>query len=49
MNHDPIVDYWMEKSNSDLGSARDNFSSKRYSNAVRDAYFAGSKLTEDIE
>jgi uncharacterized protein (UPF0332 family) len=40
MSQDHIIDYWMEKARDDLGSARDNFKSERYSNAVRDAYFA---------
>jgi uncharacterized protein (UPF0332 family) len=40
MSQDHIIDYWMEKAHDDLGLARDNFKSERYSNAVRDAYFA---------
>jgi len=35
-----IMDYWMEKARDDLASARDNYTSGRYQNAVRDAYFA---------
>jgi len=40
MNDRVIVDYWMEKAMDDLASARDNYTSGRYQNAVRDAYFA---------
>jgi uncharacterized protein (UPF0332 family) len=34
------IDYWFEKAEQDLASARDNLSAGRLHNAVRDAYFA---------
>ena len=40
MTRQVIVDYWMDKAQEDLQSAKDNFSSGRYSNAIRDAYFS---------
>ena len=40
MSQQIIIDYWVEKAGEDLASARDNFKSGRYQNAVRDAYFA---------
>lgn len=40
MKQQVIVDYWMDKASADLESANDNFNSGRYSNAIRDAYFA---------
>ncbi len=40
MSQQIIIDYWVEKAEEDLASARDNFKSSRYQNAVRDAYFA---------
>jgi uncharacterized protein (UPF0332 family) len=40
MTRQAIVDYWMDKALADLESARDNFNSGRYSNAIRDSYFA---------
>jgi uncharacterized protein (UPF0332 family) len=40
MTRQVIIDYWMDKAQEDLESARDNFSSGRYSNAIRDSYFA---------
>jgi uncharacterized protein (UPF0332 family) len=40
MTQQVIIDYWMDKAQADLASARDNFRSGRYSNAVRDSYFA---------
>lgn len=40
MTQQVIIDYWMDKARADLDSARDNFNSGRYSNAIRDAYFA---------
>jgi uncharacterized protein (UPF0332 family) len=33
-------EYWIEKAEADLASARDNFTAGRRSNAVRDGYFA---------
>ena len=40
MSQQVIIDYWIEKAEEDLASARDNFSAGRFQNAVRDAYFA---------
>ena len=40
MNQQVIVDYWIEKAEQDLASARDNYSAGRLENAVRDGYFA---------
>lgn len=40
MTQHVIVDYWIEKAEQDLASARDNYSAGRLENAVRDAYFA---------
>ena len=40
MSQQIIIEYWVEKAGEDLASARDNFKSGRYQNAVRDAYFA---------
>ncbi len=40
MSQQIIIDYWVEKAEEDLVSARDNLKSSRYQNAVRDAYFA---------
>jgi len=40
MSQQAIIDYWIEKAEEDLASARDNFSAGRFQNAVRDAYFA---------
>ena len=40
MSQEVIIDYWIEKAEEDLASARDNFSAGRFQNAVRDAYFA---------
>ena len=40
MSQQIIIDYWVEKAEEDLASARDNLKSSRYQNAVRDAYFA---------
>jgi len=40
MSTTDIPRYWIEKAHDDLGSARDNFKSDRFSNAVRDSYFA---------
>ena len=40
MSRKSIVDYWFEKAEEDIASARDNLSAGRYQNAVRDAYFA---------
>jgi uncharacterized protein (UPF0332 family) len=40
MTRQVITDYWMEKAQADLESAKDNFIAGRYSNAIRDAYFA---------
>lgn len=40
MTRQLIINYWMEKAQADLESAQDNFNSGRYSNAIRDAYFA---------
>mgnify|MGYP000169367018 CR=1 FL=1 len=39
-NKQQIIEYWIEKAYQDIASARDNFSGKRYQNAVSDAYFA---------
>ncbi len=35
-----VITYWIEKAYQDLASARDNFTGKRFQNAVSDAYFA---------
>ena len=35
-----ILDFWIEKAEQDLASARDNQAAGRLQNAVRDAYFA---------
>ncbi len=35
-----IIAYWIEKAYQDIASTHDNFSGKRYQNAVNDAYFA---------
>jgi len=40
MSRQVIIDYWIEKAEEDLASARDNFSAGRFQNTVRDAYFA---------
>ena len=40
MTRQTIINYWVEKAHEDLASARDNLSSGRYHNAVREAYFA---------
>jgi uncharacterized protein (UPF0332 family) len=40
MSKQIIIDYWIEKARDDLASASDNYSSGRYQNAVKDAYFA---------
>ena len=40
MTRRSIIDYWMDKARADLESSRDNLNAGRYSNAVRDAYFA---------
>ncbi len=40
MSRQSIVDYWFEKAEEDIASARDNLSAGRYQNAVRDEYFA---------
>lgn len=40
MSQQIIIDYWIEKARDDLSSARDNLSSGRLQNAVRDAYFS---------
>ena len=40
MSQQIVIDYWVEKAEEDLASARDNLKSGRYQNAVRDAYFA---------
>jgi len=40
MTWQDIIDYWMDKAHAYLESARDNFDSGKYSNAIRDAYFA---------
>lgn len=40
MSQQAIIDYWIEKAEEDLASARDNFAAGRFQNAVRDAYFA---------
>jgi len=33
MSQQIIIDYWIEKAEEDLGSARDNFSAGRFQNA----------------
>ena len=40
MTRQVIIDYWTDKARADLASAWDNFNSGRYSNAIRDSYFA---------
>ena len=40
MNNRKIINYWIEKANEDIASARDNHTANRLQNAVRDAYFA---------
>jgi len=40
MTQDKMVEYWIEKAEQDLASARDNLGAGRLQNAVRDAYFA---------
>ena len=40
MSRQVIIDYWIEKAEEDLASARDNSAAGRFQNAVRDAYFA---------
>ena len=40
MTQQAMIYYWMDKAVADLDSARDNFNSGRYSNAIRDTYFA---------
>ena len=40
MSQQEIIDFWIEKAEQDLASARDNFAASRLQNAVRDAYFA---------
>jgi len=40
MSKQEIIEYWIEKAEQDLASARDNLSAGRLQNAVRDAYFA---------
>ncbi len=40
MSKQIIIDYWIEKARDDLASASANYSSGRYQNAVKDAYFA---------
>ena len=40
MKQGEVIDYWIEKADQDLASARDNLSAARLQNAVRDAYFA---------
>ena len=40
MTRHVIIGYWMDKARADLESSKDNFNSGRYSNAIRDAYFA---------
>jgi len=35
-----IIDYWLEKSKQDIGSAKDNFKNTRLQNTVRDLYFS---------
>ena len=40
MKQGEVIDYWIEKAEQDLSSARDNLSADRLQNAVRDAYFA---------
>jgi uncharacterized protein (UPF0332 family) len=40
MTREDIIDYWMDKAEADLASARDNLNAGRYTNAIRDAYFA---------
>jgi uncharacterized protein (UPF0332 family) len=40
MSEQNIIDYWIEKADFDIASARDNLLAERLPNAVRDAYFA---------
>lgn len=40
MTQHAIIDYWLEKADQDIASARENFLAGRYVNVVRDAYFA---------
>ena len=40
MSQQIIIDYWVNKAQEDIASAVDNLSSGRFTNAVRDAYFA---------
>jgi uncharacterized protein (UPF0332 family) len=40
MSKQNIMEYWVEKAEYDIASARDNVSAGRLPNAVRDAYFA---------
>ena len=40
MSQREIIDFWIEKAEQDLASARDNYEADRLQNAVRDAYFA---------
>ena len=40
MSQQAIIDYWLEKADQDITSAQENSTAGRYSNAVRDAYFA---------
>ncbi len=40
MSFDEFVEYWVEKAEQDIASARDNLKAGRLQNAVRDAYFA---------
>jgi len=40
MTREDIIDYWMDKAGADLASARDTLNAGRYTNAIRDAYFA---------
>jgi uncharacterized protein (UPF0332 family) len=40
MSEQNIIEYWIEKADFDIASARDNLLAERLPNAVRDAYFA---------
>jgi uncharacterized protein (UPF0332 family) len=40
MTREDIIDYWMGKAEADLASAKANLNAGRYTNAIRDAYFA---------
>jgi len=39
-NKRTIIEYWLEKSRQDIGSAKDNLNNNRLQNAVRDLYYS---------